>query len=39
MRPRNMLISPETISLCQNPISGVVLGQLAFTEDFVENVK
>jgi len=39
MWPRNMLISPEIISLCQNPIYGVVLGLLAFTENFVENVK
>jgi hypothetical protein len=34
-----ILVSSEIISMCQNPISGVVLGLLAFTEDFVENVK
>ena len=34
-----MLISYEIIPLCQNPISVVVRGLLAFTEDLVENVK
>jgi len=39
MRPHNMLISPEITSLRQNSISGVALGLLAFTENFVENIK